>query len=276
MPIEYQRVEDLPPGESTTICLFGPSGVGKTWLCGTLGGPDTVYINIGDGRETLSSPLFRQKHPESKGMLVVDIEEKIGPHGIPETAQAFDMLTDVMDDIFTKKEIKNIIIDDLNALSRAAIVKALEINQATGKSKSKEAAIAHSAMISTIQDFGMEMTMVSWFTSSYCALAKQNKVNLVITGLPLREFQKGEKIGDLPKLVSVLPRITGKYAPDFPGFFDDVWYMEQIRGMAGVVTQIRTRGDNVIYAKTRHAGVFKDTEMNPNLRELLNRIKKGE
>ena len=273
--MNFQRLEDIVPGESTTLCLYGPSGVGKTWLCGSLGGEDTAYINIGDGRETLSSPLFKSKNPNAGKTLIVDIEEKIGPHGIPETAQAFDMLTDAMDELFKKPEIKNIIIDDLNALSRAAIVKGMEVNQLTGKSKSQEASNKHSAMVHTIQDFGMEMTMVSWFASSYCALAKQNKVNLILTALPLREYKKGEKIGDLPTLIGVMPRVTGKYAPDFPGFFDDVWFMEQIRGMQGVVTQVRTRGDNVVYAKTRHAGVFKDTEINPNLRELLNRIKTG-
>lgn len=273
-----QSLSDKSSGESTTLLLYGDSGVGKTWMCGTLG-ERTLFCNIGNGIATLQSPLFSSRYPAAGKMLVVDIFEKAGKGGIITETTVLNGLTDILDHAFVSllDRIDNIVIDDLSALSRAASIRGLEVNQATKKSQSMTTIKSEGVMIFAMQDFGAEMGVMKWFFATYINLAKMHNKNLVITALPLRIFRKGEKASDPEILVSVMPAVTGKntFALDFPGYFDDVWYMDVLGNPQGLQTRVQTRKDNVYVAKTRHNGVFNDKEINPDLGEMFGRIKKN-
>ena len=271
-----QTLGERKTGESTTLLLYGDSGVGKTWLCGTLG-ERTLFINIGNGIATIQSPLFRSKYPASQKMLVVDIMEKAGKGGIITETTVLDALTDTLDHTLVSllDRIDNVVVDDLSSLSRAASIRGLEVNKATNKSKSLDTIKSEGAMIFAMQDFGAEMGILKWFFATYISLFKAAEKNFIITALPLRIFKKGEKQSDPEILTSIMPAVTGKntFALDFPGYFDDVWYMDVLGNPSGLQTRVQTRKDNVILAKTRHNGVFADKEINPDLGEMFTRIK---
>ena len=280
-----QVLDKLPPiktlgerkvGESTTLLLYGDSGVGKTWLCGTLG-ERTLFCNIGNGIATIQSPLFTSKYPQASKMLCVDILEKAGKGGIITETTVLDSLTDTLDHtlISLLDRVDNVVIDDLSSLSRAASIRGLEVNKSTNKSKSMDSIKSEGTMLFAMQDYGAEMSIMKWFFATYIPLFKSAGKNLIVTALPLRIFKKGEKQSDPEILTSIMPAVTGKntFALDFPGYFDDVWYMDVLGNPTGLQTRVQTRKDNVILAKTRHNGVFADKEINPDLGEMFGRIK---
>src|SRR5678815_521081 len=82
---KFKQLKDRIPGESWISMVYGPSKTGKTFFAGTAG-PRSLFINIGDGLDTLMSPLFKSMHPASKDMITIDIREQ-NPLGI---AEAFD------------------------------------------------------------------------------------------------------------------------------------------------------------------------------------------
>ena len=58
---EIYDCNTAPTGDSEILLGYGPSGAGKSWFTGTAG-ERTWYLNIGEGLETLKSPLFKHYH----------------------------------------------------------------------------------------------------------------------------------------------------------------------------------------------------------------------
>lgn len=270
------RLEELKPAESTTTIIYGNSGTGKTFFGGTAGSR-TLFLNAGDGIETLKSPLFRDKIKADP--IVVNIGEKINERGVVNDATAFDLMCDEIDKALTHipAEFDTIVVDDLTAIRSYAMNKALEINSATNKSQTlKNIVERFDVIVPAVQDYGMEMTMIKWFLQSYTAIAKDHKKHLIVMAHERRTYEKGRNIGDAPSLRKISVGVTGQTFPDeIPALFDNVWHSEAIGGGDNTVYQLRTQGDEILTAKTRQGGIFNVVEKNPNFLAMLQRLQDG-
>lgn len=270
----FYRLNIRPPAECTTLLYYGASGAGKTAFAGSAGS-ETLFINIGDGIETLLSPWFKQVYGYNP--IVRDVNERLGARGMPIEASAFDATSDVLDEALNDfpDKFKTIVIDDVTSLRRFAMNKGLEINSKLGRSKSLEnVSKKFDVTIPAVQDYGIEMNLIEQFIAAYTSLAKRANKHLIITAHQRITYRKGDKIGDVPTMAKVSPGFTGQTFPDqVPAYFDNVWHAEVVAGgRTGSVYRCRTVGDDVIVAKSRNGGVFSAVETNPNFTEMINRI----
>lgn len=263
IPIKFKRLSDRRPGESWILLVYGPSKSGKTYFAGTCG-PRTLYINIGDGLETLMSPAFTSRYSDSKGMITVDV----GDHPDP-----FGFICETIDYALANfpNEFDTVVLDEVTALRRYAINKAIDLNNVertrTRVSRTKEYVKAD------VQDFNIEMDMIEWFFGTYCPIFKKEGKNFLVLAHDRQVYGKPPRIGEEAPLIKIVPGFTGKTFPDkVPAYFDDVWRMEAVGGV-NKVYRLRTAGDEKKAGGSRHGGIFKDTESDPNFLEMLNRIK---
>jgi hypothetical protein len=275
-PTMIRRLGDRQPGEVFNGIIYGPSGSGKTHLLGTCG-DRTLYINTGDGLATLESPAFQRKIASSN-MLTIDATEDF----FPDRAEAFDFVCDAIDYCLKERndEFDYVVIDDCSSLGDFAMNKGLEVSAALDKSKTiermgkliKRFRTASPAM----QDWGMEMSLMEQFLKGYRDIINGQGKHFVVTAHEDRIFKKalGARMGDDEVLTSIVPAFTGtKKRPDrLPKMFENVWHTEVVGGGDQVAYRVRTAGDEIMMAKSRHLGVFKVVEVNPNLQDMIKRI----
>lgn len=275
---QFKRLEERVPGESWLLLYYGASGTGKTYFCGTAG-PRTLFINIGQGIETLQSPAFTLRYPDAKKMITVDITEKIDESGVIVAAEAFDLITDVIDYGLKNfpEEFDTIVIDDATYMRRAALNRAYQINAGIRTNPNARNVQLNEFTYPEIQDYGREMQMIEWFLITYLPKFKAMKKNLIMTAHERNVYGKPPKIGEPAPLLKTVAGFTGKTFPDqIPAYFDDVFRAEVVGGGSNVVYRARTAGDEVSAGKSRHGGIFQTVEPDPNYQRFLERIKKNE
>ena len=281
-PVTYNRLEELPRGESVTALVYGGSKTGKTWFLGTAGSR-TLYIDTGDGVATLRSPLFKDK--TSANPIVVSVREKIGPRGVPNLADAYYQVTDSIDYALANfpDDFDTICVDELTALRRFAMYRGLEYNQKTRRSQTLAKLEADEMFMPGVQDFGTEMSLIEQFCNGYANIAKQHGKNFLMAAHQriLAEKPKDSKgaviIGELPIVKEIRPAVTGFQFPDtISAIFDNVWHAERASGGEGTVYRLRIIGDEVVVAGTRHAGVLPALLRSPNFLTILEHVRSGE
>lgn len=271
------RLNDKPPGESISLLLYGKSGSGKTRLAGTLG-DRTLYISCGEGEETLKSVEFKRFHKSNP--ILLDPHETLNDAGIPDNAIALDTICTLIDEYLLKhsEHFDSIVIDDLTFLRKFAMFKALDINQALGKSKTKKEILERfDVIIPAVQDYGVEMNIIEWFISTYVQITKAAKKHFIVLAHEKIFYDKPKTIGEAGGVRKVGIAITGQAFPDtIPLLFDEVWHTETIGGGETTVYRVRTQGDEIITAKSRHGGTFNPTENikhDTSLLQMFERIK---
>lgn len=257
---------------------YGPSGAGKTWFNGTAG-ERTWYLNIGEGIETLKSPLFRHKHKGPK--YVIDLNERIEKMDEKQIKQyAFDLVADAIDLGLSSANIDKwdtCVLDDATFFRREALIKGSDLNTVQRKEENKRPSKEEEYFKTEIDDYGVEMDMIKWFLGTYIPKFKAHNKHFIMSAHERHIYDKPPKIGEMAPLRIVLPGFTGKTHPyDVMGFFDDVWYFNKVgSGAFNVVYRCDPYGDEIIQAKTRHNGIFENVERNPNFLSMLARIKEG-
>jgi hypothetical protein len=232
-----------------------------------------LFINIGDGIETLMAPAFMERYPDARqNMIMVDIRER-NPEGI---AEAFDLVTDAIDYALANfpDEFDTIVLDEATAFRKFAMNKSMELNTESRTQGKKRSQRTEDFVKPDIGDYGTEMQMIEWFLGTYVPVFKEKKKNFLMLAHDRQLFTKAAKIGDDPVLRKVQPGFTGKTFPDaVPAFFDDVWHAEQVGGGNNVVYRARTAGDEGQVGGMRHGGIFSTVETDPNFLHMLARIK---
>ena len=272
-----QTLEEKRQSEvyTTNGLIFGGSGTGKTWFAGT-GGARTLFVNIGNGIRTLESKGFFSKYPDAGKMLTVDIAEELTHTGLPNAATAFDKISDVIDFCLAKRsdEFDTVVIDDASALKQFAMNKGLELNQKIGKSQSLSKGKQLELQVKAIQDYGIEMDLIEQFLDGYCRICRENGKNFIVTAHERTIYKKGDTPGEIPTIYKIKPGFTGQTFPDqVPRHFDWVFHSEVVAAGSGPVYRLNTVGDEIITGKCRDSGVFSTVEKNPNLKEMLARVK---
>lgn len=267
----FKRLRDRNPGESWILLYYGPSKTGKTFFAGSAG-PRTLFINIGDGLETLLSPSFTSRYPESKDMIVVDISEA------GDLAQAFDWTTDAIDHALKHfpEKFDTIVLDEATAFRRFAMNKAMELNTDARTRGTARAKRTEEFVKPDIGDYGTEMQMIEWFLGTYIPIFKRTHKHFLMLAHERQTFAKPPKIGDEPVLKRVLPGFTGKTFPDqVPAYFDDVFHAEAVGAGTNVVYRARTAGSEMEIGGARHGGIFETVERDPNFLKMLARIQQS-
>lgn len=273
-PVVFKRLIEYNPGESWILLYYGPSKSGKTYFSGTAG-PRTLFINIGDGIETLMAPAFVNRYREaSRNMIMADIRER-NPQG---AAEAFDMSCDAIAHalrVFPEK-FDTVVLDEATAFRKYAMNKSMELNteaRTQGKARDKR---TEEFVKPDIGDYGTEMQMIEWFLGNYIPRFKEANKNFIMLAHERQVFVKGKKIGDEQTLKKIQPGFTGKTFPDtVPAYFDDVWHSEVVGGGTNVVYRARTAGSEMEVGGARHGGIFSTVETDPNFLKMLDRIKQS-
>lgn len=268
---KFKRMKDRVPGQSWILMVYGASKTGKTYFAGTAG-PRTLYVNVGEGDETLLAPAFTQKHPASAGMISVDIRE-MNPQNMPE---AFDMVCDAIDHALKTfpDKFDTIVLDEATALRKFAMNKAMQLNTEARTQGTRKNRMTEYVKVD-IGDYGEEMNMINWFLGEYIPIFKGAGKHFLMLAHERQVFGKPSKIGDDAVLKRVLPGFTGKTHPDqVPSFFDDVWHSEMVTDASSTAEyRMRTAGNDIELAGARHGGIFETVEKNPNYLKMLERIK---
>jgi hypothetical protein len=276
---KFRRLSETKPGESVVAMFYGPAKTGKTMLLGTAGNR-SLFINNGAGSETLRSPLFKKMYPDSDP-IIIDIHEELDANGLPASkAQAFDMMSDAIDYALQTMgdQFDTICIDDSTAARRFAMYKGLEINQASGKSKTLEDMVKRFDVLSVaVQDYGIEMNLILQFLIGTIELCKKNNKHLFIGAHERNTFKKGDKIGDAPVIMRIRPGFTGQTMPDeIGGLWDVLGHTEAVGGGSNVVYRVRFNGDEVVQAGVRYGGIFETVESDVTIPKMLERIKSAQ
>lgn len=263
--VEAKRLSAMPFAESLTMLVYGASGSGKTYFAGTAG-TRTLIMNIGSGIATLQAPDFTAKYQANPLIITIPVDH----------AGSYDVLTDNLDHYLQNRsdEFDTIIIDDASSLHRSALNKAVQINADLQKSQTIHTLNKHGVIVPVVQDYGEEMNVITHFLSTYTEVAKSLNKHLVITAHVKETWKKALKIGDPPTLSRVRPAFTGQTFPDaVPGYFDEVWYFDVIGRGDKKKYRIKTMGDEIIVAKTRHGGIFSELESNLDFQTTVQKIK---
>lgn len=263
----FKRKRDYPPGESWILLVYGPSKTGKTFFSGTAGSR-TLYLNIGDGFNTLLAPAFTSKYGAiSDDMIVVDVRES------KDAAEAFNNVCRAIDEALEKFPhlFDTVVMDEATAFRKYALNAAVDANQRkSGGVRSRIDTFTKAE----IDDYGTEMAAIEWFLGKYVPIFKEHKKHFIMLAHERQIFNKAAKIGDEQTLKKVMPGFTGKTFPDnVPAYFDDVWHSETYKAGDKVFYQLRTAGSDAMTAGSRHGGVFKLEERDPNFLSMLQRIR---
>jgi hypothetical protein len=273
------RLSELVRGTSLVGLVYGGAGSGKTEFCGTAGSR-SLFINIGKGIETLHSPGFKSRNPDSDPIIETIFEEYL-----PEKAEGHNKLTDLLDLYLDPKhpmfnEFDTVIIDDATALKRMARNLALEINRDLNKSQSLEQSKKHRQVVTAVQDFGEEMNIVNKFIVDYSGICKSYNKHFIVTAHERLTFKQpvnsqGKAIfGASRVLDNTRPGFTGETFPDdIQGEFDFVWHMETQGGADRIFHFARTKGDSQLAAKTRWDGLFPIRWQNPNFLKAVDAVR---
>ena len=270
---KFTRLEDRVPGESWIMMLYGPSKTGKTEFAGSAG-PRTLFLNIGEGIETLLAPGFKSRHPEAKGMIVTDIRELAD-----NTISAFDVVSDTIDHAlkYFPDKFDTIVVDEASAFRKFGLNKAMQLNTSSRKDSSRKDR-RDEYVKAEIGDYGIEMDMIEWFLGEYIPRLKGANKHFILIAHERQIFAKPSQIGGEAVLTKIVPGFTGKTFPDkVPAYFDDVWHSEIATDAASnSVYRIRTAGNDRDLGGSRHGGIFNVIEQDPNFLKLLQRIKEAQ
>lgn len=265
------NAKEAPRAESVTCLFYGGAGTGKTDFCGSIGNRG-LFINTGAGTETI-----KQRYDCD----IIDISEEVDPKtGIFKEAKAFDMVTEVIDWAFTQEKYKVIALDDATYFNRFARNRALEITKQHKGSQSLDISRKEGVITMAIGDFGVEMSAVEWFLSTYIPQFKSRGIHFILTAHERLFYNKASKPGEVATVRKTCPAFTGQSFPDtIPGFFDIVWRFEAAGGGDRIKYRALTAGDEDTTAKTRYRDIFAEkeelTDSKLDFWKMIERIKVG-
>lgn len=267
----FKRAKNYPKGEAWIKLLYGASKTGKTYYAGTAG-PKTFFINLGFGFETLKMPAFTARY-NIDDMIVFDLlQEDFG-----EPNKAFDHMCKGLDYAIAhhRHEIENIVLDEATALRRSLLVSAMTINnKMSSGNRSNRPNRGDDYARADVDDYMIEMDQLKWFLETYIPIFKEEKLNFLMLAHQRQIFGKPAKIGEQGALEKTLPGFTGqKFPDDVPAFFDDVWYSETKLVAGKSIYFHRTGGSGMRVGGSRHGGLFKPEEEDPNFQRFLQRIR---
>lgn len=278
-PAPFNRLNELPVGESIIGMVYAGAGVGKTWFLGT-GGDRNLIIDTGDtGLETLKSKFFKDKIGYNP--IIVSVGEKLDARGNVDISTAYDAVCDIIDWAIANKrsEFDIISINDVTQLRQFAMNKGLEASLKLGKSQSRKRAMEVDAVDYAVQDYLMEMNLIDKFVAGTKSLCVRNNIHFIMAAHERLTFKQARDsnnkviVGEQPVVVDVRPGFRGKTFPDdICMYFDLIWHLEAVGSGDAIVYRARTAGGEDITARTNFGGLFPTIIKNPHLLQSIELI----
>jgi len=211
--------------------------------------------------------------------------EDLNEKRMPKKATLFDQICKAIDWWLENRidDWDTMVIDDVSNSRKAAMFKGFEINQLAGLSKAQSKTELHGVPMPGIQDFGQEMNIMQWFVESYIEILEEAKKNFLVLAHERYTFSKPKDskgnviIGDKDIIDGIRPAFVGRTMPDdITTNFDEVWHLTKIGSADSAIVKLDCYGNDQILANTRHAGILKSFEKNPNFKEIMERIRKSQ
>jgi hypothetical protein len=277
--LKVYRLKDFKASSPETCLVYGPSGAGKTYFCGTAG-PRTLFINVGDGIKTLKSPEFKAEVPDAGEMIIVDVTEKLNEKGVTDTATAYDVTCKIIDYMVAnfRDQFDTVVLDDATFLRKFAMNAAIQASS-QGRSNAQERMAGLQKYVKPeIGEYGQEMAAIEWFLWTYVKRFKALGLNFILTAHERHVFGKAPKMGDEAPIQKIRPGFTGRAFPDFiPAFFDNVWHMEAITlGKGGTIHRLYTQNHGMAICKTRIGSLLPPMIQQPNFQKMIAHVQKQE
>jgi len=219
------------------IALWGPSGVGKTWLAATAQDhPAMADVMIQDIEGGLITVAYRG---DIRANRIIAIEKFKPSPSMPVLPENCSTLEDEFWKLANKspgyENIKTTIIDsgtECQTLNLQAIVSNSLANK---KQPNRDADDIY------IEDYGKSTAQLKRLFRWYRDLP----INVIITALPNVIYPKGPdgKVKQNAEPISIQPWFTAKLSDAFRGYMDMVWYMFEENGER--------------YLMTRETGIYK-------------------
>ncbi len=283
-PGEVRRVSDFIESPSLSAIIYGQKGCGKTSFAATAG-DRTVFVFVGagiSGMKTMKSTWFKEKIGTNP--FIEELHEELDSKRMPKKVTLFDQITKKFDWWLDNRldDWDTMVLDDIANTRKATMYKGFDINKTAQLSSAwANTENAGGIPMSGIQDFGVEIRAMQWLLETYIEIFESAGKNFLVLAHERYTFskslnRKGEPIiGDKDIVDKIRPGFVGKTMPDdIAANFDEVWHLTKI----GMGEQARVKldcyGDAQILASTRHAGIFEGTELDPNFKEMMERIKK--
>ena len=275
---EIKRLSDIPKSRAVTWLIYGESGSGKTFLCGTAGDRSAIIDCGTSPLDTLQARTFREMHGFDPIVMSLRDKVKQTSEGGYQTGEAFVELQKLTDYLLTRDDVDFIIWDNATAIKRWAMVHGMGISHGMKRSETQTKYHKSGIVVPAIQDFGMEILLMDQLLKEYTEVCKDAGKHFVVTAHQRVTLVKAEKIGDSPNIEKIRPGFTGQTFPDdVPALFDEVYYMVKSGGGSNTIFQAQTAGDGQITAKTTHgSGILTVKETNPSLLDILARMRAGE
>jgi hypothetical protein len=254
----FQRLSDKKEAQSTSVLIYG-SKAGKSVQIATLGNRNLWICLDADGYAVAQSPWFKKSYGVVNP-FVIEIFEELAQEGfhIPTESQVYDKIYHVLDYAFKNyiDEFDFVSIDSLTTLSRASLLKALDVNATTRKSQTKINIVEKlNALLPAIQDYGTEMSLVQQLIDLLISNCKKYNKTLIVTAHERLMYAKNKATG-VEDYNGIRPAVTGRAQPDnITQAFSNVWYMKRV-GFG--VFRLYTQGDGEFLASSRNAGLFTD------------------
>lgn len=284
-PIEAKRISDLTDISTLSAIIYSLKGGGKTSFAATAG-DRTVFVFVGagiSGAKTLKSPWFKKEIGTNP--FVEEIHEELDLKRMPKRATLFDQITKKFDWWLDNRidDWDTMVLDDIANTRKAAMFKGFEINMQAGLSSAWSNTEKYTIPMSGIQDFGVEMRAMQWLLETYIEIFESAGKNFLVLAHERYTFSKSKNskgdiiIGDKDVVDKIRPGFVGKTMPDdITANFDEVWHLTKLGTGDKQIVKLDCYGDAQILASTRHAGIFKPFEANPNFKEMMERVKKAQ
>lgn len=277
--IEIKRLSELPKSQAVTWLIYGESGSGKTFVCGTAGSRAAIIDCGVSPLDTLQAKTFKDKYPDVDP-IILKLRDRVEPskEGGFETGEAFVELQKLTDFLLERDDVDFIIWDNATAIKKWAMVHGLGISKGMERSKTQDRYRKSGIVVPAVQDFGMEILLMEQLFREYTECCKSAGKHFVVTAHQRLTLVKPDSIGESPIVERIRPGFTGQTFPDdVPALFDEVYYMKKSGGGDNTIFQAQTAGDGQVTAKTTHgSGILRVFEVDPNLQKILERMRAGE